>query len=127
MWFEFSENNSGGSWWLNRDQYIALLKSGKWGIDIEGVECSSRFSIFENDDVPYVLRHNLVGQFNSQQEAEDSWESLTGYSLEEEGCECCGRPFSLYQAYSEPSKGVMFFDKNFSIENLTLALKGDTI
>ena len=99
MKFAFSENNSGGSWWLGRKQYEALLAAG-WkyepsdydkerGYDVEP------FSSGEKDPVPYGWRHGLTGDFGSMKEAVENWEKATDEDFFAEGCNCCGAPFSI--------------------------------
>ncbi len=99
----FSENNSGGGWWLNGDQYRALLKSGEWGLDRAGMEYaasdyqrSGGTHDFDTADVPYFLRDYIVGIFDSYADGVASWERLTGEDADTVGCECCGPPYRLY-------------------------------
>ena len=49
----------------------------------------------EEDDVPYGWRDEMVGEFSSMQEAVENWEKATGENFFEEGCNCCGAPFSM--------------------------------
>jgi hypothetical protein len=103
--FEFSENNSGGSWWLDRKQYDALFAAGwtyepseydlKSGYDKDG------FLGDKGDDVPYGWRHGLRFEANSIQEAVESWESATGENFFAGGCPCCGAPFSISNESSD--------------------------
>jgi hypothetical protein len=102
--FEFNENNSGGSWWLKREQYDKLLANG-WslpepsepdntpiGRSIKSLKKSLQKS---SGDVPYEWRHGVWGEFASMQEAVESWERATGEDFFAEGCNCCGAPFSM--------------------------------
>lgn len=99
---KFSENNSGGHWWLNGEQYRALLMSG-WGLDLAGMQYAAKdyarkdgAHYFDTDDVPYFLRSNVVSIFDSYAEGVAAWESATGASASTVGCECCGPPYQLY-------------------------------
>ena len=111
MKFIFSENNSGGKWWLKRTQYESLFKSG-WVYEPKeyqiknGYDKKSFYETFftakldlfpEVDDVPYGWRLNLVGEFNSMEDAIENWENTTGRDINEQGCSCCGNPFSIYE------------------------------
>jgi hypothetical protein len=69
----FSENNSGGSWWLDESQYNALAAAG-WEVGDRSAK----------------------KKFNSLEEGEKEWEYLTGRNSNEGGCECCGRPYQFW-------------------------------
>ena len=97
--YKFSENNSGGRWWLNEKQYTALFAAG-WKYEAseydkkEGWDTES-FCSDKNDPVPYGWRQNLTGEFGSMQEAVKSFEQATGQDFFAEGCNCCGAPFYI--------------------------------
>ena len=74
MTVEFSENNSGGSWWLDKEQYDALAAAG-W--KVEG--------------------RNAKKKFDSLEEGKSEWETVTGANPDEMGCECCGRPYQFWE------------------------------
>lgn len=95
--FQFSENNSGGSYWLDASDYRNLLDTGDWGLDSVDVEDESPYGL------EFRLRHNLVGRFDSYDDARESFESVTGQNLDARGCDCCGRPFRLYETNLEGS------------------------
>ena len=97
-WYEFHENNSGGDWWLDANDIVALLKTGKWGLDMDSARGYLDIKRGRNDEevLLYPFRKFLVGQFNSYEEAVQSWESATGWNVNEAGCECCGNPFDIY-------------------------------
>lgn len=96
MIYEFSENNSGGSWWLSREQYDALKDAG-WYLDEEKAELydANKFTSLSTKDVPWSWRHAFRYEANSLQDAVESWESATGADFFAEGCNCCGSPFSI--------------------------------
>ena len=95
--YEFSENNSGGSWWLNRAQYDKLFDAGFF-LDEDGMKSSERFgsSSLSTKDVPYGWRSNVQVEAASLQEAVERWEDATGEDFFAEGCNCCGAPFSMH-------------------------------
>ena len=120
MWFQFSENNSGGSWWLGEPEYAALLKSGRWGIPREDLDFQGSWSRW---DRLYNFRQNLIGQFDSLKAARASWEACTGEDLDADGCECCGPPFSLLRAVDQNPQDVIMFDPKFDSDTLPKALE----
>lgn len=91
--YEFSENNSGGSWWLNRAQYDALFEAG-W-VAPEETEDDKGYNFLDTKDVPWSWRHNLTLQAESLQDAVENWETATGENFFAGGCPCCGAPFSI--------------------------------
>lgn len=72
---EYQSNNSGGSWWLNDEQWLALERAG-WQV--------------EWLDKPFAM--GAVREGLSFQEAVAEWERVTGCSAKERGCDCCCRP-----------------------------------
>jgi len=94
--YEFSENNSGGSWWLNRSQYDSLFEAG-FQINEEKGQHYGKMNSLDTKDVPWAWRHCLVVQAASLQEAVETFESATGEDFFAEGCNCCGAPFSMYE------------------------------
>ena len=70
----FSENNSGGSWWLSPSDYIALENAG-WEVSYRE-----------------ATREGL-----SYEDAVDEWADITGSNPDTEGCPCCGKPFYFYE------------------------------
>lgn len=97
--YQFSENNSGGSWWLARKDYDALMAAG-WTYTPSEYDLKSRWDTKPylgdaDDTVPYGWRHHLTGEFPSIRDAVESFEKATGQDFFEEGCNCCGAPFSI--------------------------------
>jgi hypothetical protein len=84
---DFSENNSGGSWWLDGKDYTALYLAG-WKSDED-----SRY-----DGRPYRVTKRFTAPTERLAEsmAIDEWERITGASAQEEGCNCCGQPYNFY-------------------------------
>lgn len=96
MIYEFSENNSGGSWWLNESQYQALFDAG-WTYEPSDYDIKNGHdkNPFCGGELPYGWRKNLTFEANSIEEAIGSWETATGENFFAEGCNCCGSPFSM--------------------------------
>ena len=106
----YSSNNSGGSWWLSDDDWVALYDAG-WQLKRPYSEC--RYS--ENGNpTPEDEAHNWsldprnatsdwLGalttdarkEFSSMREAVDEWENLTSGNASDEGCNCCGTPHNF--------------------------------
>ena len=104
--YSFSENNSGGSWWLDRKQYDALIAAG-WeyhatDYDIKQGHDTKPFLGETDDTVPYGWRQSMSKVFNTLQEAVEDWKRATGEDFFAEGCNCCGAPFSIASAEGEP-------------------------
>jgi len=79
---DYSENNSGGSWWLLRESYDALVAAG-WTRGRAAYDGTTRgaskvfFAVSE--DAAYDA-------------AVAEWTALTGGNATATGCECCGSP-----------------------------------
>jgi hypothetical protein len=85
------ENNSGGSFWLTEKNYEDLLALGWEG---KGPDSNDRYK----DRV-------LINRVLSRRMALAQFEDVTGYSPDEEGCECCGQPF-YFAEYDDEGKSV---------------------
>lgn len=97
MKYTFSENNSGGSWWLNRKQYEKLFAAG-WKYEPSSYDLErghDKVGDPFSGDVPYGWRHGLFLEANSIREAVENWEAAIGEDFFAEGCNCCGAPFSI--------------------------------
>ena len=95
--YELSENNSGGSWWLNRAQYEALHKAGWYYAPYyDDSTCLTNLDEpFLGGDAPYGWRHRTRVEAESLQAAVESFEAATGEDFFAQGCNCCGVPFSI--------------------------------
>lgn len=94
--YEFSENNSGGSWWLDREQYDALFAAGwKYEPENETAQMKKPFLDETGSTVPWGWRHYLTFEADSIQDAVRSWEEATGENFFSGGCPCCGPPFNI--------------------------------
>lgn len=81
-YIEFSENNSGGSFWLTQKNYDDLKAAGWEG---EGIQ-KDRYGGRE------LRREGL-----SMRMARAEFWDITGWDPDEEGCGCCGQPFNFYE------------------------------
>lgn len=100
MKIEYSSNNSGGSWWLNDSDWLALESAG-WVVDWYADQTSGPYSTYKGGRFLGALAshaHKIVSSKAEASEAIEEWERLTGNSATSEGCNCCGQPhyFSLY-------------------------------
>lgn len=104
-WVEYSSNNSGGSWWLTDEDWKNLEAAG-WEVDWVKYQ-KDRF--FKGDDPTRFLgalatsakRYGL-----SLGMAKAEFEDVTGANVDDNGCNCCGKPHEFY-AYD--SEGNMYW------------------
>ena len=80
MIVEYDSNNSGGNFWLSKDDWKNLTEVG-WKI-------TRHFGSF-----PTCAEK----EFNSIEEAKEEFEELTGQDCEATGCECCGQPHNFWE------------------------------
>ncbi len=123
MRVEYSSNNSGGGWWLDDADWVALEKAGwvvLWGgkyfchptygglLDNQGPNlCPDRESCQEGhvaatsaEDAERLrwlgsLAREAYREAPSAEEAIREWERVTGKSASDEGCNCCGPPHNF--------------------------------
>jgi len=99
---KYSSNNSGGSWWLNDDHWLALEKAG-W--DVDWVR-----NWFESWKVTNETKQTgrwlgalatsaLAPVGMALEQAEANFERVTGMNVNDVGCECCGPPHSFYRDF----------------------------
>ena len=101
----YSSNNSGGHWWLKDHDWYALEAAG-WKVEWEKDRKDSRFSSMLKDGRWLgALATKAVRRGLTLQEAADEFERITGQSLSEEGCNCCGEPHDLTE-YTSDNKYV---------------------
>lgn len=85
---EFSANNSGGSWWLDADDWAALARAG-WSVDphrsFVGDVPTRATKSFESWSEDAALRT-----------AKADWEAAVKQDPEAQGCDCCGRPHNFW-------------------------------
>lgn len=90
MRVEYSSNNSGGSWWLTDEQWLALEAAGwkvKWCKDDK----------HHNGAVRWLgaLATSASLECETPGDAMRAFETITGLSVSDEGCGCCGAPHSF--------------------------------
>lgn len=91
---EYSSNNSGGDWWLKDADWIALEDAG-WTVEW----CRNRKDSFFRPDKGGrwlgALATRAEKEFDSPEEGISEWESITGQTATDEGCNCCGPPHNF--------------------------------
>jgi hypothetical protein len=94
MRVEYHSNNSGGSWWLDDDDWKALEAAG-WK-----VEWAASNEILGQKQERWLgaLATTASREGLSLQDAVAEWEKATGETSTDAGCACCGQPhnFTLY-------------------------------
>lgn len=93
MKVSYSSNNSGGGWWLSDDDWLALEKAG-W--DVEWVY-EDEFYKGRLIDGRWLgaLAKEASKDFETIKEALEEFEKVTGQSVTDEGCNCCGAPHNF--------------------------------
>jgi hypothetical protein len=120
---EYSSNNSGGRWWLSDDDWLALEAAGwvvHWIHDLDDPSHQHDppdprwASLFLSDHHhAWDHKHTLTAvtsngdrwlgalarsaakQTADAASAVAEWESVTGQTASDEGCNCCGPPHSF--------------------------------
>lgn len=93
---EYSSNNSGGSFWLSNDDWLALEAAG-WEVD--WVRDNPRYEgdTWLGTPAMYARRFGV-----SERVAIAEFEDLTGQDANDKGCSCCGAPHYFYEGDAEP-------------------------
>ena len=103
----YSSNNSGGDWWLKTKDWKNLEKAG-WLVQWIGLE-----NVYKNGYDIYkkglpVLKGKKGGNwlgakaqyahklFSDIETALKEFEKVTGLSITDEGCNCCGAPHTFW-------------------------------
>ena len=121
---EYSSNNSGGSWWLEDKDWVALYDAG-WQLRRNYGDCKYtnggkatpdddlyNWSLDPNkaieDDSRWLgaICKEARKDFASMREAVEEWENLTGGNAADEGCNCCGEPHYFSGKDSETGEYV---------------------
>lgn len=121
-YIEYDSNNSGGYWWLEDKDWIALEKAGwyvlwgslefcqgKWNAKLPPVcsepkKCNGHRTFESYQEMLDDKEKRYMGALaraarlygSSRHEAVANWEQVTGQSSEDAGCSCCGQPHSFY-------------------------------
>ena len=87
MYVKLDQNNSGGSFWLNDQQFDALLADG-WVVADQRREATyGRAAQNLAIDIPVKDPQTAVTV------AKIEFGRVTGFDPDDEGCNCCGQPF----------------------------------
>ena len=95
--YEYESNNSGGDWWL-LDQDWKDLENAGWRVWWGGVNADytdRKYETFEEADKDRWLdaaAKNAQKEFDSEEEAIEEFEEITGMDYNSTGCMCCGQP-----------------------------------
>lgn len=93
----YSSNNSGGSWWLDDEDWYNLEKAG-WKVD--WFKDSEYYGLYDEVARSGRWLGALAGSATryglTEKEAIAEWEQVTGQWADEEGCPCCGNPHEFY-------------------------------
>jgi len=101
MIVNYHSNNSGGHWWLDDDDWLALEKAG-WKVNWYRNRSDNR----GKERWLKALATSASREGLSLDAAIEEWERITGQSADSTGCECCGRPHD-FEARDE--NGVMTY------------------
>lgn len=112
MIVEYNSNNSGGSWWLEDEDWYELEKNG-WKVAWYKEDYDYKDGNYQPDENGFPKMKELEGRndlrwlgclaktaFYKCENMEDairSFETITGKDTRATGCECCGEPHSFYQ------------------------------
>lgn len=101
----YTSTNSGGSWWLGDEHWLALEKAGwvvKW------VKDEPQDSIRNRDGSGRWLGGLAMEASREGLGLDDAikeWESVVGLSAYDPGCSCCGQPH-YFTEYSDDDRWV---------------------
>lgn len=104
MYVDYYSNNSGGDWWLDDKDWLALEKAG-WEVDWIKNRKDGRSAPDENGRWLGTLATSATRCGLRLREAMEEWECLTGQSSTEAGCPCCGPPH-YFTEYTDEDKYV---------------------
>lgn len=97
---KYSSNNSGGSWWLNDDDWKNLEKAG-WKVG--WFKTDKDWQQWHPGDDRFLggLAMEATRYGVTMAHAIEEWSRITGQNPDEEGCSCCGAPHSFYEAWEK--------------------------
>lgn len=135
MYVEYNSNNSGGSWWLDDEDWKALEQAG-WKVHwahLENLYTDEEGYVQEEDGTPKLVpigegNSRFGASFSTKDEngewrymgslakcayrvglglsaAASEWERVTGKSSTDAGCPCCGQPHNFTE-YDDEGKYV---------------------
>jgi hypothetical protein len=118
---EYSSNNSGGSWWLDDEDWEKLEQAG-WQVDwYSDPEVSTGMFGRGGDTFLGAKATRARKRFSKMGEGIREWEDATNKDSSDVGCSCCGVPHSFssentitgendYWYTERPSKGSRYDD-----------------
>jgi len=93
--YEYSSNNSGGTWWLKDEDWRKLEAAG-WRV--RWVKDGGHPFLKPGEDRWLgALATAAFKAFPSEDAARDEFEAITGQDANAEGCNCCGQPHNFYE------------------------------
>lgn len=96
----YSSNNSGGGWWLKDKDWRALEKAG-W--KVRWIAEDKWYKDKADSDGRWLgcIAKEASKTFKTVKAAMEEFEKVTGQSVTDEGCNCCGAPHSFEWATKE--------------------------
>ena len=94
MLVKYSSNNSGGRWWLEDKDWHALEAAG-WKVDWVRLNKKSWLLDADGERSLGALATEAEKEFETPGEAMREFEKVTGQTVSDEGCNCCGAPHSF--------------------------------
>lgn len=94
MLVKYSSNNSGGSWWLKDEDWLALEKAG-WKVEWVRDNPNTLFKDDGGERSLGALASRAEKEFETPGAAMREFEAVTGQTVSDEGCNCCGAPHSF--------------------------------
>jgi hypothetical protein len=96
MIIKYSSNNSGGGWWLHDEDWKKLEDAG-WNVDWVNKDSFLSQKVKGKDEYRWLgaLAKEAEKEFDSVKDAILEFETITGKSTMEEGCNCCGPPHTF--------------------------------
>jgi len=103
---EYNSGNSGGSFWLSKEDWKALEKAG-WKLGLNGQMHEDESLSLEDRMIDIydaydgkkewlgTIATNAKKKFNNIKEALEEFEHITNQDVSAEGCNCCGPPHSF--------------------------------
>lgn len=90
----YDSNNSGGSWWLDDEDWHKLEAAG-WTVNWEKDQ-DDLWGVRRGDRFLGALATSASKVFPTLDAGIAEWERITGQDPDEPGCECCGQPHYFY-------------------------------
>ena len=90
----YSSNNSGGDWWL-KDQDWKALEAAGWKVEWKKDQNDFGGRPYKDGRWLGALATKASKQFDSPASAMREFERITGQTVSDEGCNCCGAPHSF--------------------------------